>query len=90
MKSELAKKYIDNDTIEFRNGDRMLDASTAYMAAELAELDAEKRERTRAIEAFKSSCKYQDGCLGAGMKCNPDKCEDLKAFIQKLKEDEVN
>lgn len=39
MKSEKAKKYIDNDTIEFRNGDRMLDASTAYIAVEIAEDD---------------------------------------------------
>lgn len=39
MKSERAKKYIDNDTIEFRNGDRMLDASTAYIAVEIAEDD---------------------------------------------------
>ena len=37
MKSERAKKYIDNDAIVMRNGDRMVDASTAYMAIELAE-----------------------------------------------------
>ena len=36
MKSERAKQYIDNDTIAFRNGDRMVDASTAYIAVELA------------------------------------------------------
>ena len=43
MKSERAKKYIDNDTIEFRNGDRMLDASTAYIAVEIAEEDMIKK-----------------------------------------------
>ena len=37
MKSERAKQYIDNDTIAFRNGDRKVDASTAYIAVELAE-----------------------------------------------------
>lgn len=45
MKSERAKKYIDNDTIEVRNGDRMVDASTAYIAIDLAEEDAEGRVR---------------------------------------------
>ena len=90
MKSKIAERYIDNDTLEFRNGDRMVDASTAYMAIELAEQEAEERMQEKAIEAFKSSCLYQEGCLGAGMKCNPYKCEDLKAFIQKLKEDEVD
>lgn len=45
MKSERAKKHIDNDTIEFRNGDRMIDASTAYMAIDLAEQEAEERVR---------------------------------------------
>ena len=90
MKSKIAERYIDNDTLEFRNGDRMVDASTAYMAIELTEQEAEERMQEKAIEAFKSSCLYQEGCLGAGMKCNPDKCEDLKAFIQKLKEDEVD
>lgn len=48
MKSERAKKYIDNDAIVMRNGDRMVDASTAYMAIELAEQDAEMRMREKA------------------------------------------
>lgn len=90
MKSERANKYIDNDTIEFRNGDRMVDASTAYIAVELAEQEAEERMRTRATEAFKSSCKYQDGCSGANRKCDPRQCEDLRSFIQKLTEDETD
>ena len=34
------------------NGDRMVDASTAYMAIELAEQEAEARMRRKAIEAF--------------------------------------
>lgn len=41
MKSERAKKYIDNDAIVMRNGDRMVDTSTAYMAIELAEQEME-------------------------------------------------
>ena len=71
MKSENAKEYITHATCtaqEYaeRFGGRELvvsrwDVSTAI---ELAEQDAEERMREKAIEAFKSSCKYQDGCLG--------------------------
>lgn len=43
MKSEKAKKYIDDDAIMMRNGDRMVDASTAYMAIELAEQEMEEK-----------------------------------------------
>lgn len=88
MKSERAKKYIDNDAIVMRNGDRMVDASTAYMAIELAEQDAEQRMRQKAVEAFKSSCEYKDGCGGIGRDCHPVLCEDLRSFIQKLNDDE--
>ena len=45
MKSERSKQFIDNDAIVMRNGDRMVDASTAYMAIELAEQEAEERMR---------------------------------------------
>lgn len=34
------------------NGDRMVDASTAYTAIEIAEQEAEGRVRRNAIEAF--------------------------------------
>ena len=40
MKSEKAKSFIDNDAIQMNNGDRMIDASTAYTAVELAEQEA--------------------------------------------------
>lgn len=45
MKSERAKQYIDNNAVIMNNGDRMVDASTAYMAVEMAEQDAEERVR---------------------------------------------
>lgn len=45
MKSERAKQYIDNNAVIMNNGDRMVDASTAYMAVEIAEQEAEKRIR---------------------------------------------
>ena len=49
MKSEKAKQFIDNDVIQMHNGDRMVDASTAYTALELAELEAEERMREKAV-----------------------------------------
>ena len=52
MKSEKAKQFIDNDVIQMHNGDRMVDASTAYTALELAEQEAEERMRKKAISAF--------------------------------------
>lgn len=80
MKSELSKKYIDNDTIEFRNGDRMVDASTAYIAIELAEQEAEERVRTKAHRIVKE---MMTGIFHGDM---PQKIAD--EFIQKLTDDE--
>lgn len=54
--------------------------------AEKAEQEADDRIRAKAIEAFKSSCKYHDGCLGADRKCDQTQCADLNEFIQKLNE----
>lgn len=59
----------------------------AKRAVELAEQEAEERMRAKAIDAFKSSCKYQDGCGEANRKCDPKQCEDFKLFIQKLTEE---
>lgn len=94
MKSEKAKEYITHATCtaqEYaeRFGGRELvvsrwDVSTAI---ELAEQDAEERMREKAIEAFKSSCVYKDGCGGAGRACDLALCEDLRLFIQKLNEE---
>ena len=91
MKSEKARELIEKYAVgSSRDAAPSLLKRTAILCVELAEQEAEERMQEKAIEAFKSSCLYQEGCLGAGMKCNPDKCEDLKVFIQKLKEDEVN
>lgn len=43
MKSTTAQQIIDNDTVEMNNGDRMVDASTAYQAIEIAEKEAIER-----------------------------------------------
>lgn len=37
--SERAYKYIDDDAIVMNNGDRMVDASTAYVAVDIAEME---------------------------------------------------
>lgn len=52
MKSERAKKFIDDDAIIMNNGDRMVDASTAYTAIEIAEQDAEKRMRKELLRWY--------------------------------------
>lgn len=59
----------------------------AQYAIEIAEQEAEERMREKAIEAFKSSCVYKDGCGGAGRACDLALCEDLRLFIQKLNEE---
>ena len=80
MKSERAKQHIDNDTIEFRNGDRMVDASTAYIAVEIAEEDMIEK----AVKAFAEACEMYAGnerCLEC-VKCKD--CERVKEFRQRL------
>ena len=79
MKSERAKKYIDNDAIVMRNGDRMVDASTAYMAIELSEQDAEMRMREKAHKIIKE---MMEGVFQGNM---PQNIAD--EFSQKLNEE---
>lgn len=93
MKSERAKQFIDGMSVTIEaDGNRVISQSTVvgiwdvYIAINIAEQEAEERMRAKAIDAFKSSCKYQDGCGGANRKCDPKQCEDFKLFIQKLNE----
>lgn len=86
MKSEKAKEILSASSITDSCGYEYLLMSCAEKAVELAEQEAEERMRAKAIEAFKSSCKYQDGCLGADRKCDQTQCADLNEFIQKLNE----
>ena len=79
MKSERAKKYIDDDAIMMRNGDRMVDASTAYIAIELAEQDAEERMREKAHKIIKE---MMEGVFQGNM---PQNIAD--EFSQKLNEE---
>lgn len=82
MKSEKAKQFIDNDVIQMHNGDRMVDASTAYTALELAELEAEERMREKAVSAFDDMW-FENGEDG---EFEPDYEYHRKNFIQKLTE----
>ena len=83
MKSEKAKQFIDNDVIQMHNGDRMVDASTAYTALELAEREAEERMREKAVSAFDDMW-FENGEDG---EFEPDYEYHRKNFIQKLKEE---
>lgn len=82
MKSEKAKQFIDNGVIQMHNGDRMVDASAAYTALELAELEAEERMREKAVSAFDDMW-FENGEDG---EFEPDYEYHRKNFIQKLTE----
>ncbi len=93
MKSERAKQYLLKVVAPIATmypgcpEECDLKLIEAKRAVELAEQDAEERMREKAIDAFKSSCKYQDGCGEANRKYDPKQCEDFKLFIQKLNEE---
>lgn len=92
MKSKKAEAYMDSkveevdDVVKFGAPKLVVRLRNAIYSVELAEEDTEERMRQKAIEAFKSSCKYKDGCDGSGRVCDPALCEDLRSFIQKLNE----
>ena len=77
MKSKEAKEFIDG----------CMDHLTVEMT-DHAKCRAGSRgtDAAKAVEAFKSSCKYKDDCGGIGRDCHPVLCEDLRSFIQKLNE----
>lgn len=90
MKSQKAKEAIERYRRTF-SAPYQVDETAEYCRlfkeiAELAEQEAEERMRHKAVEAFKSSCKYKDDCGGIGRDCHPVLCEDLRSFIQKLNE----
>lgn len=91
MKSERAKRFIDEcmakSSLEISDHAKLRFCTIMTHLAELAEGETENRMRSKAIDAFKSSCKYQDGCGEANRKCDPKQCEDFKLFIQKLNEE---
>lgn len=76
MKSEMAGKYIDNNTITMRNGDRMVDTSTAYIAVDSAPTWAEDKTGKMVFDKM-------TGIFHGDM---PQKIAD--EFIQKMSDDE--
>ena len=85
MKSERAENYLYDHECSYPYSGYVTMQDAERMAG-LAEQETEERMRGKAIEAFKSSCKYKDGCDGSGRVCDPALCEDLRSFIQKLDE----
>lgn len=87
MKSQKAKELIEKYAVgNSRDAAPSMMKGRAVECVELAEQDTEQMMRQKAVEAFKSSCKYKDGCGGIGRDCHPVLCEDLRSFIQKLNE----
>lgn len=90
MKSEKAKQFIDNGVMQMHNGDRMVDASTAYTALELAELEAEERMREKAIEAHRKVCFFRNlkdnTCANTATQCGEHSCYYMNYIIQELTE----
>lgn len=87
MKSQKAKELIEKYAVgNSRDAAPSMMKGRAVECVELAEQETEERMREKAIEAFKSSCKYKDDCGGIGRDCHPALCEDLRSFIQKLDE----
>ena len=96
MKSEKAKEILNDGACHVSDGE-LLDGhrlgctdlvyySDAIEAIKAAEQEAEERMREKAVEVFKSSCRYRDGCVAVTMPCDSTQCEDLRLFIQKLNE----
>lgn len=87
MKSQKAKELIEKYAVgNSRDAAPSMMKGRAVECVELAEQDTEQLMRQKAVEAFKSSCEYKDGCGGIGRDCHPVLCEDLRSFIQKLSE----
>lgn len=87
MKSQKAKELIEKYAVgNSRDAAPSMMKGRAVECVEIAEQDTEQLMRQKAVEAFKSSCEYKDGCGGIGRDCHPVLCEDLRSFIQKLNE----
>ena len=91
MKSKKAQEFIDGclNHLAVKMSDHAKWQLRTAMShtAELAEQEASDRMRQKAVEAFKSSCEYKDGCGGIGRDCSPALCKDLRLFIRKLNEE---
>lgn len=75
--SKRAYKYIDDDAVMMNNGDRMVDASTAYMAVDFAEMETARK----ASDAF-CAVHCPKGCPFD----NSEECNALREFERKMEE----
>lgn len=81
MKSKIAYKCIDDDAIVMNNGDRMVDASTAYMAVDFAEMETARK-------AAKAFCFCKCGVGPCIMKqVGREECKDLREFKRKMEDE---
>ncbi len=79
MKSERAKAFIDKDAIQMHNGDRMVDASTAYTAIEMAEQEAEQRVRAELLRWHNPEEELPK--KDARVLCKVDECEYTQYLV---------
>lgn len=79
--SKRAYKYIDDDAIMMNNGDRMVDASTAYVAVDIAGMDMKEelisKAASVAIEVFWDN---------KDPKCSAKMKRKVKTLIEKMRE----
>ena len=89
MMNDTCSEMIDERDEEITRYRKELEESKRREELARKVIDDQRKEmeklKARAVEMFKASCRYQEGCLGAGGKC-PDTCAYLQKFIQKLNE----
>lgn len=73
----LAGEKIDDDEDVMNNGDRMVDASTAYMAVDFAEMETERK-------AAKAFCAVH--CPKGCQFDNCEECNSIREFKRKMEE----
>jgi hypothetical protein len=93
MKSKRAEEFINNRSEVVDGQWRMVDASTARRAVELAEQDAEEKIealKARAVEAHRKCCFFRNDstneCANTATQCGEHSCFYMDVFIQKLNE----
>lgn len=86
MKSKKAEAYLDskveevNDVVKSGTPKFVVRLRNAIYSVELAEQEAEKRVRKKAIEAFKRMCVFRD----QRCKKNCKGCSSIKHFMQEM------
>lgn len=87
MKSKRAEEFINNRSEVVDGQWRMVDASTARRAVELAEQDAEEKIealKARAVEACCFACTQSGAGCDHRLRTDDYLCDILNNFLQKL------